>query len=64
MWNCGKSTDCALHPEMHSYRPEGSRWPSCVSRWHGRDAWSAEMSAGMARLDRLQAGRSGGMSFA
>jgi hypothetical protein len=64
MWNCGKSTDRALHPEMRTYRPEGSHWPSCVSRRHGRDVWSAEVIAGMARLDRLQAGRSWGVSFA
>ena len=57
MWNSGKSTDRALHPEMHSYRPEGSRWPSGVSRRHGRDGWSAEVIAGMTRLDRLQASR-------
>jgi hypothetical protein len=57
MWNSGKSTDSARHPEMRAYRTEGSRWPLYVSRRHGRDAWSTEVIASMVRLDPLQAGR-------
>jgi hypothetical protein len=64
MSNSGKSSDNARPPAMCASRTEGSCWLSYISRRHGRDAWSAEVIAGMACLDRLQTGRLWGVPFA
>jgi hypothetical protein len=44
MWNSGKSTDRALHPEMRSYRIEGSRLWSFEPLQHGTMAQGAVAS--------------------
>ena len=54
MWNSAKSTDRALHPELRSYRTEGSRLWSCVPLRHGSMARGAVASKVTERLDRLR----------
>ena len=54
MWNSGKSTDRALHPEMRSYRTEGSRLWSFVPLQHGSRARGAGASKVLEGRNRLR----------
>jgi hypothetical protein len=54
MWNSGKSTDRARHPEMRSYCTEGSRLWSCVPLRHESMARGAVASKVMECRDWLR----------
>jgi len=54
MWNCGKSTDRALHPEMRAYHTEESRLWSFVPLRHGGMARGAVASKVMKCRDWLR----------
>ena len=56
MWNSGKSTARALHPERRSYRTEGSRLWSFVPLRHGSMARGAVARKVLECLDRLRTG--------